>query len=430
MHDIRTRYYTLGPSPVESDEWVIYHPFSLSFVNVPHDLGEKLFEIEISRKAEKYNNDQDVKHFLEEIKKLKPSSIAKIPHKPEIAYINVTSLCNLRCKYCYVHFGDYNVLNPIKEIKEELIPKISDFLSNLGIKEVVFFGGEPLIGINSIRKIIKNLDKRINVKYSLVTNGTLINHNIINLIKEYNIKVTVSLDGWRIVHDLNRTYANGRESYNDVVHGISQLIRHEIPIFVQATYHSSHADIGVTPMQIASYLSRITNYFVIKPSLPLNEIVAHLYGVYMVESLRELSRPEARYVDQDIMILTILLINRIFKPFSCEFYGYLTILPNGDIYTCNVFPPFGKLGNINDKPETIINNYRKLISALLPELVSTELHEFLGSNCYTYRKYAKKYDKIFNLYYKILLIEFYKILREGKEHTIVHNIEAVRMKRK
>jgi len=338
MYDIRARYYTLGPSPVESDEWVIYHPFSLSFINVSHDLGEKLFEIEISNKMEKYDNDPDIKRFLEEIRELKPSSVTRIPHKPEIAYINTTSLCNLRCKYCYVHFGSYNVLNLIKEIEEELIPKISEFLLNFRIKEVVFFGGEPLIGINSIRKIIKSLDKYINAKYGLVTNGTLINHEVIDLIKKYNIEITVSLDGWRTIHDLTRTYTNGKGSYNDVIHGISQLIKHDIPIFIQATYHSSHANIGVTPTQIALYLSRITNYFVIKPSLPLNEIVIYIYGEYMVESLRELSKPEgAKYVDQDVMILVVVLINRIFKPFSCGFYNYLTILPNGDVYTCNVF---------------------------------------------------------------------------------------------
>jgi len=120
------------------------------------------------------------------------------------------------------------------------------------------------------------------------------------------------------------------------------------------------------------------------------------------------------------------MINRIFKLFSCDFFDFLTILPNGDIYSCHVFPPLGKIGNvITSNTNEILINYKRLLVKILPEIISMNLNEFLMSDCYPYRTQTKKFNKILDLISKMFLMEFYKIIKENKINNVVNNISKL-----
>jgi len=423
MTVIKTAYYVLGPSPLEKGTWVIYHPYSLSFIEVVHELGEKLLEFKVYGTNK---HDTDVRLFLEELLRLKPRNVMKVPPKPSVAYINVTSVCNLNCSYCYAKSGSYGFLEPVKELDDTVIQGITRVIEELEIRKVVFFGGEPLVGVNSISKLLKKLDN-YNVEFTIITNGTLINNEIVDIIKTYRIRVNISLDGWRMVHDIHRRFANGRGSYDKVIDGIRKLQEERIPIFIQATYSYPFVELGITFTDVALYLSHITKRFTIRPAQPVtSETMYILYGEYMIESLNQLTETNSRYIEEDVLNLTIALINRIFKPFSCDFFDFLTILPNGDIYSCHVFPPLGKIGNvITSNTNEILIDYKKLLVKILPEIISMNLNEFLMSDCYPYRMQTKKFNKILDLISKMFLMEFYKIIKENKINNIVNNISKL-----
>ncbi len=124
----------------------------------------------------------------------KPLSRAKLPLR---YFFELTHLCNLNCPYCYV--GKSN-------IKEELTTKdwknIIDQIPFYSF--VTLVGGEPLIR-KDFSEILFYCCKKTFGKVNVVTNGTLMNENIIDdFIKSKMLLVSVSLDGWGKNHDKNR----------------------------------------------------------------------------------------------------------------------------------------------------------------------------------------------------------------------------------
>ncbi|MCU7786917.1 radical SAM protein [Pyrobaculum sp. 3827-6] len=429
MNDIRMIYHVLGPSPYSKD-WVVFHPYSLSFIEVPEDLGEKL---QINEIKHYHLNDRDIKLFLDSIIELKPKIVAKVPSRPVYAYINLTSYCNLACSYCYVQQGSYGFLKP-ETFNEKLIKKTVELIDSLGIRYVAFFGGEPLLHQDGIKKFIEIFEKNNNyIEFGIVTNGTLINKDFVELAKSYKISITVSLDGWRLLHDLNRQYRSGKGSFSDVIKGIEALLAEQIPLFIQATYHPSFLNYKVTPLKIAFYLSKFTKYFAIKPALILEkdrkyEIASMFieYGKYAVETLDILSKDNLIYADQDVVSITKILNDRIFRSFNCEFSYYITILPNGDIYTCNTMPPIGKIGHVNEDEVNIVMRYKSLLKEILPKVSIKKWYDVLGSACFPYIEMFNTYSGIIESNMDHFLMKFYIILKENKIFNIVKNLENLR----
>lgn len=119
----------------------------------------------------------------------------KYSNKNLIIYL--TEKCNLSCKYCFVEkknrrldFKDY--INVIEKYKNE-------------ISNITFFGGEPLLCFDLIKKIIEyNKNKKYFFNYILNTNGLMLSDEILNFIIKNNILVNLSLDGIDISNNLNR----------------------------------------------------------------------------------------------------------------------------------------------------------------------------------------------------------------------------------
>ena len=120
--------------------------------------------------------------------------------------LKVSSICNLNCKYCYLfnksdksHLRFLNTMP--HEVVVETLKRIDDFLKTSKAKsiELTFLGGEPLIvGIDFYNDFFALAKKYIlsgKVKYSIQTNGTLLNLEWINLFKAHDVSIGVSLDG-------------------------------------------------------------------------------------------------------------------------------------------------------------------------------------------------------------------------------------------
>ena len=146
--------------------------------------------------------------------------------------LKVTSVCNLRCSYCYVFRGkDFSYKKQPSKISIEtifqLIPFLKQGIKNLDINEINFtlFGGEPLlIGKKRFREICRQLSKLpAQVKISVQTNGVLIDNEWIDLFLDEKIGVGISLDGSEKEHDQFRVDAKGRGTYRVIVENIKKM---------------------------------------------------------------------------------------------------------------------------------------------------------------------------------------------------------------
>ena len=111
----------------------------------------------------------------------------------------LTTGCNLSCKYC---FQDSTIHKAVSTVEFETIDKFSEFCRRNNYTHIHFFGGEPLLAQNEFIYTIEKLYKSIpGVSFELVTNGTLIDDEIMSLIEAKEIAVLLSLDGNKERHN-------------------------------------------------------------------------------------------------------------------------------------------------------------------------------------------------------------------------------------
>lgn len=121
----------------------------------------------------------------------------------------------MNCNYCYVK--KTNTSFNVEDIKINIDNCLQIIKSNSVTIE--FMGGEPLMEIDLIIDIceyVKNKYQTLNIQFLLITNGTYYSKKIINVIKKYNIRVIISIDGSEYFHNLNRKFNNGNDSWKTV----------------------------------------------------------------------------------------------------------------------------------------------------------------------------------------------------------------------
>lgn len=137
-----------------------------------------------------------------------------------------SSLCNLKCTYCF-----YNDISSIREVKsygfmsEEVVTKMIDNvyrdLEDSDHLSLVFQGGEPtLVGIEYYKKLteyVKRKNSKVEVHYSIQTNGFTIDSDWCELFKEHNFLVGLSIDGSEKYHDQTRRTWAKEGSYNRIM---------------------------------------------------------------------------------------------------------------------------------------------------------------------------------------------------------------------
>ncbi|WMJ85630.1 Cys-rich peptide radical SAM maturase CcpM [Anaerocolumna sp. MB42-C2] len=144
--------------------------------------------------------------------------------------LQVTQNCNLRCDYC-AYSGKYNNrTHSKKSMSFETAYKAIDFLvkhSRCTKKSIVgFYGGEPLLEINLIKEVISYIETNYEGKeftYAMTTNATLLTDEIVNYLAAKDVWLTISIDGPKSIHDLNRCFENGRGSYDIVIKNLARM---------------------------------------------------------------------------------------------------------------------------------------------------------------------------------------------------------------
>ncbi len=138
--------------------------------------------------------------------------------------LHVAHTCNLNCNYCFAAQGKFNGQDALMSF--EVAKRAIDFLiENSGSRknlEVDFFGGEPLINWQVVKQTVqyaRSIEKKHGkaFRFTLTTNGLLINDDVIDFCNREMQNVVLSLDGRKHVHDNLRKDITGNGSYDKIV---------------------------------------------------------------------------------------------------------------------------------------------------------------------------------------------------------------------
>ena len=145
--------------------------------------------------------------------------------------LHVAHTCNLNCEYCFASQGKFHGERALMSF--ETGKAALDFLVASSGKrrnlEVDFFGGEPLMNFEVVKKLVeyaRSIEKECgkNFRFTLTTNGMLINDDVIDFANRECSNVVLSLDGRREVHDRFRVDYLGRGSYDTIVPKFQRLV--------------------------------------------------------------------------------------------------------------------------------------------------------------------------------------------------------------
>lgn len=179
-------------------------------------------------------SEQDIADAQREIDELTRQGLLfshESEHKPAVysgiiksMCLNVSHLCNLRCEYCFADGGTYNgaAENMSLDVALKAIDMIVSKSANRHNLEVDFFGGEPLLNFDVVKKTVeyaRSIEKahNKNFRFTITTNAMLLNDEIIDFFNKEMYNVVVSIDGRRSVHDCVRKMASGKGSFDTAI---------------------------------------------------------------------------------------------------------------------------------------------------------------------------------------------------------------------
>ena len=207
------------------------------------DLKEALADVtELTRLGQLFVKDT-YEDIIEEVKKRKTVVKALCLH--------IAHDCNLACKYCFAEEGEYHGRRALMSF--EVGKKALDFLiANSGNRrnlEVDFFGGEPLMNWQVVKDLVaygreqeKLHDKHF--RFTVTTNGVLLNDEIQDFINQEMDNVVLSLDGRKEINDRMRPFRNGKGSYELIVPKFQKLAesRNQERYYVRGTFTRNNLD--------------------------------------------------------------------------------------------------------------------------------------------------------------------------------------------
>ncbi|WP_346868935.1 radical SAM/SPASM domain-containing protein [Clostridium sp. UBA5119] len=283
--------------------------------------------------------------------------------------------CNLKCKYCYANEGTYGFSENIV-FDEESAVEILNGIVNKGIhsvKEITFFGGEPSIypkAIEAICKHCKSLYKDGHLKlipiFNMVTNCVNMSNELIETIKKYEIKLTISLDGPEYINDKLRINKNDEGTYTLVYNNLMKMKESHIkPVLIESTYTNIHEENNISRQELINMLEE-------KFSIPV--YLADCSSLkFKPRTCADINTDFINRIDNSILSsdnekvdnLALKLIRKILvvlnnKELKNNIYctaGYkaISVLGNGDYYPCHLF-----VGNKTYKIGNILNDESKL----------------------------------------------------------------------
>ncbi len=279
--------------------------------------------------------------------------------------IHICHDCNLRCRYCFADEGAYHSAREF--MSEETAKKAIDFLiensGNRKVLEVDFFGGEPLMCLDTIKNVVYYAKDKAAARgkkflFTTTTNALLLNEEAIEFFNAEMENVVLSLDGRKQVHDAIRKTVNGKGSYDFVINNIRNFVksRGDKHYYVRGTFTAKNLDFSKDVLFLAD------NGF---ESISMEPVVTDIDDLaikeeHIPEILEEYERLCDEYLERyargegfNFFHFNVDLEGGpcLSKRVSACGAGneYFSVAPNGDIYPCHQFvgDEKFKMGNVN-----------------------------------------------------------------------------------
>lgn len=166
-----------------------------------------------------------------QIKKILDSKLNQI-------ILEITNNCNLGCKYCSAS-GEYadHKCHTNNDMTIETAKKAVDFFiennKNAQYHFIGFYGGEPLLRFDLIKEVVKFVKNKTNLDYtfSLTTNGTLFNKEIVSFFVKNDISILISLDGPKDLHDRYRVFKDGKGTFDTIIENLKMIKKYDKKYF-------------------------------------------------------------------------------------------------------------------------------------------------------------------------------------------------------
>ncbi len=268
--------------------------------------------------------------------------------------LHVAHTCNLNCQYCFASQGKYQgerALMPFEVGKQALDFLVSASGSRTNL-EVDFFGGEPLMNWDTVKQIVayaRKIEKEYhkNFRFTLTTNGVLLNDEVTEFANKEMHNVVLSLDGRKEVHDFFRKTYDGGGSYDLVVPKFQKFVKQRggKNYYVRGTFTRNNtdftndifhmADLGFTELSMEPVVCAPTDPYALQESdLP------QLYEQYELLAKEMIKRKEQNrgFAFYHYMI-DLEAGPCIYKRISGCGSGteYLAVTPWGELYPCHQF---------------------------------------------------------------------------------------------
>lgn len=374
------------------------HQFEINGTNMALDVNSGAFHVldpEAARVLSCYDNDgtaeyekiellerkygqEQVNEIRSELKKLieggllfsgdpyeKMFADIKGPTAVKALCLHIAHDCNLRCKYCFAGEGDYNgekSIMPIDVGKKAIDFVIANSKDRKNI-EIDFFGGEPLLNMTTVKETVKyakEKEKPFNkhFRFTITTNGTLLNEKITDYLNNTMDNIVLSLDGRKKVNDVMRVRKDGTGTYEAILPKFKALVskRKDKDYYVRGTFTSNNldfsndvlhmADLGFEQLSIEPVVLKDGSGFEIK-----REHLETIYSEYEKLAYELLDRKRAGKGVNFFHFMIDLdggpcVVKRLRGCGSGS--EYLAVTPSGDLFPCHQFAGNQefKIGNV------------------------------------------------------------------------------------
>ncbi|PBF67131.1 thioether cross-link-forming SCIFF peptide maturase [Clostridioides difficile] len=320
--------------------------------------------------------------YTEDTYQYHPSFVHREPVVKALC-LNVAHDCNLKCKYCFAAQGDFG---GEKELMSFEVGKaaIDYLIANSGSRknlEIDFFGGEPLMNFEVVKQLVDygrsvEKDYNKNIRFTITTNGVLLNDEIIDDINENMHNVVLSLDGRKEVNDNMRPTLNDKGSYDITLPRFKKLVEKRAKdkyYYIRGTFTRDNLDFSKDVMHFADLGFKLTS---VEPVVGDESNPYALREEDLPKIFEEYEKFAVEYADRQLQgdgfkfFHFMIDLNQgpcVIKRITGCGAGneYLSVTPNGDIYPCHQFvgnEEF-KMANIFDEeivlPENLKNMFRE-----------------------------------------------------------------------
>jgi uncharacterized protein len=371
-------------------------------------------------------------------------------------YLFVSQECNLACSYCYGDGGEYRKSKMVMDERtaDNFIDKfITD--QNPGYL-INFFGGEPLLNLPLIQKIIdrcraKTEPHGIKMVFNMTTNGTVWSDKIADFVAKNIDTVTVSLDGPKDINDTQRPACGNFSPYDKTLRTIGDLkkqgSRYTIRTIMTKNSFGRLKEIYSHNSELAgkggvglSTVDSDENHILGLTDQEHRALVDELVEINS-ESLRSLADSDNPQFNEYTGDLCKMLFGRLHRPRPCNAGQSVAVAADGDLYPCHRFVGYQEfcIGNVND--DAPLNaNYAELSQSFKETPVDKNPHcsgcwakHLCGGSCYVIShlregdvfKPPARYCHLKRTVYDRLLSEFAEIMADpARKDRFVGNVKS------